>query len=159
MSKDWRGNKNSIYTTLGASNHVTEDREENDFYATDPVAAKWLLELEPQINNVWENAVGEGNLAEPYREKGKLKAVSDLIDRGYHPNGIMASYGKDFMQMNKTWKGDIVTNPPYAINLDWARHCLDLLQEGRYLALFMKITFLEGKERNFLKKIHQLECG
>lgn len=147
MAKDWKGGKNSIYTTLGASNHVAEEREENDYYATDPVAAKWLLKLEPQITNVWEPAVGEGNLAESYREVGKLKAISDLIDRGYYPEGIMTSYGKDFMQMNKVWKGDIVTNPPYAINLEWTQHCLDVLQEGHYLALFMKITFLEGKER------------
>ena len=147
MSKDWKGGKNSIYTTLGASNHTNEDREVNDYYATDPVAAEWLLKLEPQINNVWENAAGEGNLAEPFRKEGKLKAVSDLVDRGYYPKDIMTSYGKDFMLMNKVWKGDIVTNPPYIINLEWTQHCLELLQEGHYLALFMKITFLEGKER------------
>lgn len=147
MGKDWRGGKNSVYTTLGASNHVAEDREENDFYATDPVAAEWLLKLEPQINRIWENAVGEGNLAEVFKREGKLKAVSDLIDRGYYPESIITSYGKDFMQMNKVWKGDVVTNPPYGIALEWTKHCLDLLTEGHYLALFMKITFLEGKER------------
>lgn len=145
--KDWTGNKNSIYTTLGASNHSKEDREEHDFYATDPVAAEWLLKLEPQITNVWENFVGEGNLAEPFRREGKLKAVSDLIDRGYYPEGIMTSYGKDFFKMEKTWKGDIVSNPPYARALESVVHSLELLKEGRYLAFFMKITFLEGKER------------
>jgi hypothetical protein len=31
--KDWTGNKNSIYKTLGASNHTEKEREENDFYA------------------------------------------------------------------------------------------------------------------------------
>lgn len=147
MNKDWKGGKNSIYTTLGASNHTNEDREENDYYATAPEAAEWLLKLEPQITNVWENAVGEGNIAEPFRQAGKLKAISDLIDRGYYPEGIMTSYGRDFLQMNKVWKGDIVTNPPYSINLEWTQHCLELLQKGHYLALFMKITFLEGKER------------
>ena len=145
--KDWKGGKNSIYTTLGASNHVDEKREENDFYATDPVAAEWLLKLEPQITYILENAVGVGYLAKVFNKEGKLRAVSDLIDRGYHPGSVAFSYGKDFMQMNKTWKGDIVTNPPYAINLEWAQHCLEVLQEGHYLALFMKITFLEGKER------------
>lgn len=106
-----------------------------------------MFELEPQIDNVWECFVGTGNLAEPFRKAGKLKAVSDLIDRGYYPEGIMTSYGKDFLQMSKVWKGDIVSNPPYAEAKVWVQHCLDLIQEGHYLALFMKITFLEGKDR------------
>lgn len=148
--KDWTGNKVSIFVCNGARTYTEAERETHDFYATDPVAAKFLLELEPQINNVWECFVGTGNLAEPFRKAGKLKAVSDLIDRGYYPEGIMTSYGKDFLQMSKVWKGDIVSNPPYAEAKVWVQHCLDLIQEGHYLALFMKITFLEGKERRKL---------
>ena len=49
--------------------------------------------------------------------------------------------------MNKVWKGDVVTNPPYASSADWAQHSLDIIQEGHYSALFMKLTFLEGKGR------------
>jgi len=37
-NKDWTGNNNSIYKTLGASNHTDEDREVNDYYATEPKA-------------------------------------------------------------------------------------------------------------------------
>ena len=43
MNKDWVGNSNSVYKTLGASNHCKEDREENDYYATDPLALVSLL--------------------------------------------------------------------------------------------------------------------
>lgn len=32
--KDWNGNKQSIFTTLGASNHVEHERAEYDYYAT-----------------------------------------------------------------------------------------------------------------------------
>lgn len=103
--KDWTGNKNSIYTTLGASNHSKEDREEHDFYATDPVAAEWLLKLEPQITNVWENFVGEGNLAEPFRREGKLKAVSDLIDRGLLPCGDNDFLRERFLSNEKNLEG------------------------------------------------------
>lgn len=28
---DWTGNSNSIYTTLGASNHTDKERETNDY--------------------------------------------------------------------------------------------------------------------------------
>lgn len=86
-------------------------------------------------------------MAEVFRKAGKLGAVSDLIDRGYYPEGIPTSYGKDFLQMKKVWKGDIISNPPYASVVTWVEHCLELVQEGRYVALFMKITFLEGKAR------------
>jgi hypothetical protein len=45
QQKDWNGNTKSIYVTLGASNHVEEEREENDYYATHPKAIEMLLEL------------------------------------------------------------------------------------------------------------------
>lgn len=37
--RDWTGNGNGVFMTIGASNHTEKEREENDFYATDPVAA------------------------------------------------------------------------------------------------------------------------
>ena len=39
---DWTGNGNSIYKTLGASNHTENEREANDYYATEPKAAELL---------------------------------------------------------------------------------------------------------------------
>lgn len=56
--KDWNGNGNSIYKTLGASNHTDKEREENDYYATDPVAIDKLLKVEQLSNFIWEPAVG-----------------------------------------------------------------------------------------------------
>ena len=34
MTKDWTGNSNSIYKTLGASNHTDKERQNEDYYAT-----------------------------------------------------------------------------------------------------------------------------
>ena len=149
MNKDEvKGAQRALFVCNGATGHSRSgDRANLDYYASDPVAGEWLLELEPQINNIWECAVGEGHLAEAFRKAGKLRVVSDLIDRGYYPKNIPTKYDLDFLQFNKVWRGDIVTNPPYCSSLDWAEHQLDLIQEGRYSALFMKITFLEGKER------------
>ena len=41
--KDWTGNKNSIFKTLGASNHTDKERQNEDYYATDPIAIDVLL--------------------------------------------------------------------------------------------------------------------
>ena len=145
--KDWTGNKAAVFVCNGATGHAKEEREENDYYATEPSAAEWLLKIEPQLQDIWESACGEGHLAEVFRREGKLKAISDLIDRGYHPEGIIQSFGKDFLKMSKVWRGDIVTNPPYASSVEWAKHSLEVIKEGQYSCLFMKLTFLEGKER------------
>ena len=34
----------TVFATLGANNHSVNDREENDYYATDPIAIEKLLE-------------------------------------------------------------------------------------------------------------------
>lgn len=47
MAKDWIGNKKSTFVTLGASNHTDKERQREDYYATDPIAARLLLEAEP----------------------------------------------------------------------------------------------------------------
>ena len=148
--KDWVGGKASTFKCLGASNHTDHDRQEHDYYATSPEASEWLLKIEPEINNIWECSCGEGHLAEPFRKAGKLKAVSDLIDRGYSPENIKVKYPFDFLECKNVWKGDIVTNPPYKFASEWVEKSLECLQDGHYLALFLKLTFLEGKERKKL---------
>lgn len=37
---------NNVFTVLGASNHTDKERQEMDYYATDPVAAELLLKEE-----------------------------------------------------------------------------------------------------------------
>ena len=68
MNKDWTGNSNSIYKTLGASNHTDKDRQNEDYYATEPKAAKLLLGLETFSPNIWECACGEGHLSKIFTE-------------------------------------------------------------------------------------------
>lgn len=148
QNKDWTGGNASIFKSLlGASNHTEAERETHDYYATSPEAAEWFLKIEPEITNIWECFCGEGHLAKVFNEAGKLKAVSDLIDRGYYPEGINTKYPLDFFKFDKKWKGDIVSNPPYKYALESIQHALDLINEGHYVAMFMKITFLEGKNR------------
>jgi len=51
--KDWTGNIQSVFKTLGASTHTEEERETNDFYATDPIAATLLIQNYKLNNNIW----------------------------------------------------------------------------------------------------------
>ena len=51
--KDWTGNKNSIFKTLGASNHTDKERENDDYYATDPIAIDVLiLTSSPMLSSI-----------------------------------------------------------------------------------------------------------
>jgi len=43
---DWKGNSNSVFKTLGASNHCDEERQTEDFYATSPIAIDILCDVE-----------------------------------------------------------------------------------------------------------------
>ena len=55
MPKDWTRNKPTAFVQMGASNHSLLDREENDFYATEPSAIDDLLkskEFEKKVNNI-----------------------------------------------------------------------------------------------------------
>ena len=93
--KDWTGNQNSIYTTLGASNHTDKEREMDDYYATDPVAIDKLLEMELPNKHIWECACGGGHLAQRLKDKGFEVFCTDLVYRGYP-----LDEQKDFLKYN-----------------------------------------------------------
>ena len=140
--KDWTGNKNSTFTCLGASNHTEHDRAEYDYYATDPKAAEFLLDIEPELNNIWECACGEGHLAKVFAKVGKLSKATDLINHGYGDEFY------DFLIPNAyAWNGDIVTNPPYKYALEFVKQAIKTVAWKRKVCMFLKLTFLEGKVR------------
>ena len=139
--KDWKGNTRSTFATLDASTLSDHNREENDYYATDPKAAKLLLDIEPELTDIWEPACGDGHLAGVFAEYNKLAAATDLIDRGYGKPNV------DFLQSSHHHNGDIVTNPPFRYALEFAQKSLDLIPEVRKVAMFLRIQFLEGKAR------------
>ena len=144
-NKDWTGNGNSIYKTLGASNHTDKEREINDFYATSPDAIDKLLEVEKLYSNIWEPASGEGHLVKRLREKGYSVFASDIIQRDFPLDDI-----QDFLQSDYAsapYDFDILTNPPYKYAKEFVLRALSLVNEGRKVCMFLKLTFLEGKSR------------
>lgn len=141
--KDWTGNSRSAHTMIGARNYAIEDRQANDFYATEPKALELLLEIESFSPNVWECACGEGHLAKVLEAHGYNVSATDLIDRGYGKGGV------DFLksECRVPYDGDIITNPPYKYGLEFVKHALELIADGHKVAMFLKLQFLEGKER------------
>ena len=134
----------SVYTNLGASNHSLGIREDNDFYATEPKAAELLLDVVPELNNIWECACGEGHLAKVFDNSEKLGKATDLIDRGY---GTI----EDFLLCKEPYNdGDIVTNPPYKYAKEFVEKALELVDVGRYVCMFLKVLFLESRSRKEL---------
>jgi len=141
--KDWTGNKNSIYACIAANNHSKNIRDNDDYYATNPKAAELLLEVEPDLKNIWECACGGGHLAGIFEKFGKLQKASDKVYRGY--NCEIA----DFLMYpdNYRYNGDIITNPPYRYAREFVEKALKMVADGRKVCMFLKLTFLEGKER------------
>jgi len=164
IKKDWTGDTNSIFKTLGASNHSPSERANYDFYATDPIAATLLLELEIFSGDIWECACGEGHLSRTFTAAGYNVKSTDLIDRGFGTGNI------DFLSPEiSTWSGNIVTNPPYAKAKDFVEKALSIIPDGNKVAMFLKLQFMESKGRkqffidNPPKKVwvssSRLNCG
>lgn len=140
--------KDSLFINLGASNHSKNERQPEDYYATPPVAAKLLLEVEPELNNIWECACGEGHLARVFNKAGKLGKATDLINRGY---GSVEDF---LLSTEPYYNGDIVTNPPYKHAQEFVEHALCKVDEGRKVCMFLKVLFLESQSRKELFTQH-----
>lgn len=143
---DWKGNKKSTFVTLGASSHALTERQEHDYYATDPRTIPELLQVENFIGSIWEPSCGEGHLSKPLIEAGYEVISTDLIDRGFGIGNI------DFFKESSLRGDNIITNPPYKYATQAVEHSLNL--GAKKVAMFLKLTFLEGKERNRLFKTY-----
>jgi hypothetical protein len=150
--KDWLGNKKSTFTTLGASSHSSHNRQAQDYYATDPCVIAPLFEREDFLQTIWEPACGEGHLSKAMEEFGKDVYSTDLINRGYGIGNV------NFLLENNVWNGDIITNPPYSMAQQFIEHAIRLQKKSEVVelkvAMFLKLTFLEGQKRRKLFNIY-----
>lgn len=170
--KDWKGNKNSAHAAIAAHRGGDKTmRQEDDFYATDPIA---LEELVVHTNNrhvvacgleicrryyghysnyIWECAAGNGNLSNWLRDNGYNVIASDLKYRGCTDGSIVD--GVDFLKTipRERFKGSsgnpfvILTNPPYSLATEFIEHALEILPEGGLYIALMNITYLAGQKR------------
>lgn len=141
MARDWKGGTASTFKTIGASNHCEHERADKDYYATEPAATDWLCKIEQFRGPILEPSCGEGHISRQLMKAGYEVVSRDLADRGY---GEVADF---LAPENVVWEGDIVTNPPYAFAQEFVEKALQIIPEGRKVAMFLKLTFLEGKRR------------
>jgi hypothetical protein len=92
-----------------------------------------------------EPACGDGAISEVLKSKGHNVYSTDLIDRNYGDAHF------DFMLSHRK-TDNIITNPPFNIGTKFTIHSLGLA--SRKVAIFNKLSFLEGKERK--NKIYSL---
>ncbi len=144
-ARDWTGNTRSVFVCNGASNHTKEERQEDDYYATEPRAVGLLLSKEHFNSNIWECACGEGHLSDVLKAAGYTVFSSDIVDRGYKETEII-----NFLEFKEVNSMDIITNPPYKYAKEFVKHALDMSVDGTKIAMFLKLTFLESQSRKEL---------
>ena len=124
--------------------HSDKQREQDDFYATDPLAIDELLRVETFSHNIWECACGMNHLSYRLMDYGFNVKMSDIKKR-IDDDRIEII---DFLKLKDyTWDGDIITNPPFKYAKDFILKSLSLINEGNKVAMFLKLIFLEGKDR------------
>lgn len=150
-TKDWNGNSLAVQAQKGLKTDcTTKGREDNDFYATDPIAIDILLKdfnvLKYYTNKViWECAAGVGNLSDRLTELRFIVYATDLIDRGNN----RVKPGVDFLQCTELPCdcNVILTNPPFKYATEFAQKALELLPDGGYYIAFMNISYITGQKR------------
>ena len=149
---DWSGNATSIFATHGASNHSETDRADHDYYATDPEAVEALLRVEHFSDCIFEPACGGGHISQVLIDHGHDVVSTDIVNRGFaYQTGV-----QDFLHYQPQQKNtrDIITNPPYKYAMEFAQQALDISEPGVKVAMFLKLTFLEGGKRKTLFDRH-----
>lgn len=147
--KDWKGNSKLVFAQLGASNHSTEERQNEDYYATDPEAAQWLLRIEdiPKDKPIWECAAGARHLADVFERAGYKVIATDIVKRAENVivEDFLMSRGKNFC-----FDGSIITNPPYRYAEQFVTQALTNTAPGNKVCMFLRLNFLESKGRKKL---------
>ncbi len=146
---------NNVFSTLGATNHSTGERQKEDYYATDPKFINHLLEKEPWLKNpdlkILEPSAGEGVLVDRFFElTGNKMDAYDLIARR---DDIIE---QDYFTADFSNKYDVIlTNPPYLKDTaktttglaDYILKALKEVKVGGTVIMFLKTLHLESKVR------------
>jgi hypothetical protein len=111
----------------------------DDFHETPEIATRALLSVETFTGPIWEPACGAGAISRVLERTGYRVISSDLVARGYGQPRV------DFLMECAPRAPNIVTNPPFKLAAEFARHAC-ALTTGK-VAFLCRLGWLEGKER------------
>lgn len=114
--------------------------DKSRYYAIAPRAVELLLEHEHFTSKIWDCGCGEEFIPKI------LGAHGYEVITGPCPNDVLLG-----VDMN-AFSGDVIANPPYSRAFEYCQKALGAVQEKSKVALFLKLTFLEGQGRNELLK-------
>lgn len=133
-----------------AGDNSEKGRRKGDFYPTPPWAVEALLKVEQFEGSTWEPACGTGNVSKVLINHGMRVHSSDIVDYGYGISDrdflIHGSLFGDHHEMHD----NIITNPPFGVALEFVE--MSKRWASKKVALLLKTTFLEGKERYYMWK-------
>lgn len=130
--------------TLGASNLSDEERSKLDYYGSDPRTTNALLDVESFDEWVWEPCAGHHLIADEVAKRGHKVHMTDIAEyEGYEHAKL------DFLTVdpNETFRGDIITNPPYFQATEFVLKALSMIDNGHKVAMLLRLQFLEGMKR------------
>lgn len=128
------------------------NRRKNDFYPTPPLATYVLCKYARPPRKLIEPCAGRGHISRELQRMGHEVTSYDL---NAYDNSLIENIetGVDALTMERKNVDGVVTNPPYHKNLP---HKLaeKWIEEYSYTAMFVRLTFLEGKKRKKLFTKH-----
>lgn len=137
-----------------------QDRQQDDFYETDPFAVEKLIEKLTENHipipaTIIDSSVGRGSIAKVFENTGRKVIGYDIVDRGWQGT-ILKDYR--FVTERCVPKHEmimIVENPPFKHSQQFIENGLNnILRKGEYLCSLQRIQFLESKSRKSLFNEH-----
>lgn len=124
-----------------------------NYFPTPPWATRALLEHvigdvgRDRRTTCWEPAAGEGHMADVLAERFAGVWRTDVHNHGARLDavGSFVGSGLDVIAAPDERPDWVITNPPFALGLDFLERALDTAREG--VALLLRTSWLEGQER------------
>ena len=120
----------------------TATRATNDLYCTNPKQVEKLLEYETFNNNIWECCNGLSHISNYLIDKGYTVTKTDIDT--YEQDDVDVV---NFLDVDTTFDGDIITNPPYHNAEQFAAKAIE---SANKVAMLMKINFLATQKNKKL---------
>lgn len=133
--------------SIGTGGKGTNERANDDFYATQSKTVKSLLDNFTLNGSILEPACGMGHISKVLQEYYPDQEIisTDLVYRGFGEGDIdfiTHDYGRKF--------DNIITNPPFSLSKEFLEKSLEIANDK--VILLLKIQFLESSKRKDLLK-------